>query len=145
MQRQHAFSIGELSRRSGCNIETIRYYERIGILPPAARTASRYRVFSTEDVRRLRFIRRARELDFTLDEIRALLALAARRHGVCAQARALIADHLREVRAKIVELKTIERMLIGAIGHCNVEGPSGCAFFSVMSSIDGILDDALTP
>lgn len=141
IQQRRAFSIGELSRCSGCAIETIRYYERIGILPPATRTAGRYRLYSVEDVRRLRFVRRARELDFTLDDVRSLVALAARGHGVCAQARALIRDRLDEVRAKIAELKAIERMLIDTIGECRSEGPSGCTFISALLSDDETADE----
>jgi len=84
--------IGELSRRTGCNIETIRYYERITLLPPPVRSAGGYRVYETADVRRLAFIRRARELGFTLDEVRALLALSENdRQGACTEARELAA------------------------------------------------------
>ncbi|MHB0734331.1 MerR family transcriptional regulator, partial [Roseomonas mucosa] len=68
---QSGVAIGELSRRTGCNIETIRYYERIGLLPIPARRG-RYRLFGEEDIRRLRFVRRARELGFTLNEVGAL-------------------------------------------------------------------------
>jgi len=69
-------AIGELSRRTNCNIETVRYYERIGLLPTPARRG-RYRLYGGEDVGRLAFVRRSRELGFTLDEVRALLGLAA--------------------------------------------------------------------
>src|SRR3546814_6810124 len=70
-----AIQIGELSRRTGCNIETIRYYERVGLLPIPQRRG-RYRSYAREDVARLGFVRRARELGFTLEEVRALLGLA---------------------------------------------------------------------
>jgi MerR family mercuric resistance operon transcriptional regulator len=73
---QRGLPIGELSRRTGCNVETIRYYERIGLLPPPARNG-RYRSVSAGDEARLVFVRRARELGFTLEEIRALLKLSA--------------------------------------------------------------------
>ena len=76
MPRSDAIHIGELAQKTGCNIETIRYYERIGLLPSPPRSASRYRVYERPDVQRLFFVRRARELGFTLDEVRALLALA---------------------------------------------------------------------
>ena len=78
--------IGELSRRSGCNIETIRYYERIALLPRPARSARRYRLYGAADVRRLAFIRRARELGFALDAVRALLDLLSRRPRRAARA-----------------------------------------------------------
>jgi MerR family mercuric resistance operon transcriptional regulator len=77
--------IGELSRRTGCNIETIRYYERIGLLPAPVRSAGRYRLYDTADWRRLSFIRRARELGLTLDEVRSLVSLSA--GGLCQRSR----------------------------------------------------------
>ena len=76
-------AIGELSRRTQCNIETIRYYERIGLLPKPRRIGGRYRRYDGEDVGRLRFIRRARELGFTLDEVRELMRLAATKRNEC--------------------------------------------------------------
>jgi DNA-binding transcriptional MerR regulator len=77
--------IGELSRRTGCNIETIRYYERIGLLPAPVRSAGRYRLYDTADLRRLSFIRRARDLGSTLDEVRSLVFLSAKDEhvGLC--------------------------------------------------------------
>jgi MerR family mercuric resistance operon transcriptional regulator len=96
--------IGGLSRRTGCNVETIRYYERIGLLPAPPRRG-RYRCYGPEDVGRLGFLRRARELGFTLDEVRALLDLAAGGQSSCAAAREIAAAHLREVRARISDLR----------------------------------------
>jgi DNA-binding transcriptional MerR regulator len=77
MARSAAIQIGELSRQTGCNVETIRYYERVGLLPRPPRSAGRYRLYDTGDVRRLAFVRRARELGFTFDEVRAFLVLSA--------------------------------------------------------------------
>ena len=94
---ERTIPIGELSRRTGCNIETIRYYERIGLIPAPPRRG-RYRSYGPEDVGRLGFARRARELGFTLDEVRALLGLAARGRASCAEARDLAAVHLMDVR-----------------------------------------------
>jgi MerR family mercuric resistance operon transcriptional regulator len=87
---EHAIPIGELSRRTGCNIETIRYYERIGLLPAPPRRG-RYRSYGLEDVGRLGFVRRARELGFTLEEVRTLLCLAAGGPASCTEARELAA------------------------------------------------------
>jgi MerR family mercuric resistance operon transcriptional regulator len=70
--------IGELSRRTGCHIETIRYYERIGLLPAPVRSGGRYRLYDATDFRRLSFIRHARELGFTLDEVRSLVSFSAK-------------------------------------------------------------------
>jgi len=110
--------IGELSRATGCNIETIRYYERIGLLREPARTAGRFRRYSVLDQRRLSFIRRARDLGFTLDEVRSLLRLADRRDNSCAEVRDLAAARLRDVRTKIVDLTTMERILHGMVRQC---------------------------
>mgnify|MGYP002402846300 CR=1 FL=1 len=76
MARSATLHIGELARQTGCNVETIRYYERVALLPRPPRSAARYRLYDLADVRRLAFVRRARELGFTLDEVRALLTLA---------------------------------------------------------------------
>jgi MerR family mercuric resistance operon transcriptional regulator len=104
-----AISIGELSRRSGVNIETIRYYERINMMPHPPRAASGRRVYGEMERRTLAFIRRARELGFPLDEIRALLALAAEGgHQACIDVRDLAARHLADVRAKIADLTVME-------------------------------------
>jgi MerR family mercuric resistance operon transcriptional regulator len=93
-------AIGELSRRTECNIETIRYYERIGLLPPAHRPGGRFRRYDADDVARLRFIRRARQLGFTLDEVRAFMRLAGTEgDDVCAEARRLAAAHVAGIRA----------------------------------------------
>jgi MerR family mercuric resistance operon transcriptional regulator len=111
--------IGTLSRRTHCNIETIRYYERIGLLPAPPRMQGGYRLYSLEHVKRLNFIRRARGLGFTLDEVRALLKLADDRGRTCGEARALASAHLEEVRAKVAALKTMERVLKELIAHCD--------------------------
>jgi MerR family mercuric resistance operon transcriptional regulator len=119
-----AASIGELSRLTGVNIETIRYYERINMMPHPPRTASGRRVYGEVETRTLSFIRRSRELGFTLDEIRALLALSAEQgQEVCADVRHLAANHLRDVRAKVADLRAMERILADAVRRCD-EGES---------------------
>src|SRR5215813_585119 len=101
-----ALSIGELSLRSGVNIETIRYYERIKMLPAPPRTSSGRRVYGPTEIRSLTFIRRSRELGFTLDEVRALLALSADdSKDTCGEMRQVAARHLADIRAKIVDLR----------------------------------------
>jgi MerR family transcriptional regulator, mercuric resistance operon regulatory protein len=125
--------IGELSRRTGCNIETIRYYERIALLRVPARGAGRYRIYDTADVRRLAFIRRARELGFTLDEVRTLLALSANNERACADVRELAESHLAEVRAKIADLRAMERVLADAVRRCAAGGALGCPIIDALS------------
>jgi MerR family mercuric resistance operon transcriptional regulator len=126
-------SIGELSRRARCNIDTIRYYERIGLLPSAIRSAGRYRLYGVDDVRRLTFVRRARELGFKLDEVRALLKLASDRGNTCAQARKLAAGHLADIRAKIADLQTIERVLATTVRRCGAARRVHCPVIEVLA------------
>ena len=126
MARSAGIQIGELSKRTGCNIETVRYYERINLLQAPARSSGRYRLYDTADVRRLAFIRRARELGFTLDEVRALLTLSADRQETCDQVRDLAAHHLAEVRAKIADLRAMERVLADAVQRCTSGELPGC-------------------
>src|SRR5258708_32442635 len=98
LMEQPDIAIGELSRKSGCNIETIRYYERIDLLPKPRRTRSRYRLYGAADVRRLFFIRRARQLGLTLSEVRALPGLAGPGSRSCAQVRGVAAKYVTDVR-----------------------------------------------
>jgi MerR family mercuric resistance operon transcriptional regulator len=111
-------AIGEFSKRSRVNIETIRYYERIKMLPAPSRTASGRRIYREADLRILVFIRRARELGFHLKDIRALLRLGARPTFPCAEASELAARHLQDIRAKLRDLKKLERLLAEAVARC---------------------------
>jgi len=132
-QSPAALPIGELSRRSGVNIETIRYYERINVLPAPPRTANGRRVYGPAETRTLAFIRRSRELGFTLDEIRALLALSAKNgQGTCAEARELATGHLAEVRAKIDDLKAMEQVLADAVRRCDAGEAPGCPLIDAL-------------
>jgi len=134
MGRPGSITIGELSRRTGCNVETVRYYERIGVMPPAPRAASRYRLYDEADVRRLAFIRRARELGFTLTDVRQLLTLAPRQsEGPCAEARELATAHLAEVRGKIADLRAMERVLGYAVGQCAAGNSPACPVIEALA------------
>ena len=126
-----AIPIGELSRRTGCNIETIRYYERIGLMPAPPRRG-RYRSYGAADVGRLGFVRRARELGFTLDEVRALLGLAVGGHASCAEVRNLAASHLKDVRARIADLKRMERVLADSVRACDAGQDPGCPLIEAL-------------
>jgi MerR family mercuric resistance operon transcriptional regulator len=125
-------AIGELSRRTGCNIETIRYYERIDLLPVPARRG-RYRHYGPEDVGRLAFVRRARELGFTLEEVRALLLLSAGGRNACAEVRSLAATHLVDVRTKIDDLRAMEKALAGAVRRCDIGETPRCPLIEALS------------
>ncbi|MCW3837259.1 helix-turn-helix domain-containing protein [Sphingomonas canadensis] len=134
MTLSETIAIGELSRRTRCNIETIRYYERIGLLPKAARRG-RYRSFGLVDVERLHFVRRARELGFTIDEIRALLGIAAADDISCENARTIAASHLNQVRARIADLRRMERVLADTVRACSSGEHMGCPLISTLSAI----------
>ena len=124
--------IGDLSRQTGCNIETIRYYERIGLVPAPPRLG-RYRSYGQSDVRRLRSIRCARALGFTLDEIRTLLALAPDAAHACAQAQEIAEARLMDVRAKTAALRSMERVLAEAVDACASGEQSGCPIIETLS------------
>ncbi len=129
------FSIGELSRRSGVNIETIRYYERVRILPTPHRTASGRRVYSPTEGHTLTFIRRARELGFALDEIRALLALAGGDgSGTCAEVREIAARHLAEIGWKITDLRAMEQFLAETVALRDTGKLSRCPVIETLSA-----------
>ena len=135
MAQRTGIQIGELSKRTGCNIVTIRYYEQIALLPEPARSAGRYRVYDTSAVRRLAFIRRARGLGFTLDEVRALLSLSANdRQDTCANVREVAENHLAYVRAKIADLRAMEDVLADAVRRCAAGEVSGCPIIDALSA-----------
>src|SRR5438128_1517348 len=103
--RSEKFPIGELSKCSGVNIETIRYYERIKLMSPPPRTANGRRVYESSGLRTLVFIRRSRELGFSLDEIRTLLRLGGPERATCREVRDVAAHHLEDVRSKLRDLQ----------------------------------------
>ena len=129
--------IGTLSQRTGCNIETIRYYERIGLLPAPARSPGRYRLYGTAQLKQLTFIRRARALGFCIDEVRTLLKMADDRKRPCAEVRVVAARHLEEVRDKIADLKAMERVLSETVARCAKGGGSHCPVIDALSRTGG--------
>ncbi len=112
------YSRGALSKRTGCNIETIRYYESIGLMPEPPRTQSGHRVYADGHVKRLTFICRCRELGFSLREIRSLLGLVDGGGSSCAEVHALTLDHVTDVQRKIADLRRMERVLSDMAAQC---------------------------
>ncbi len=110
--------IGALARKSGCKVETVRYYEHVGLMPKPARTEGGHRMYSDPQMRRLSFIRRARELGFTIDAIRVLLGLVDGEGQTCAEVEAISRGHLDDVRTKITDLRTMETVLAGMVAEC---------------------------
>jgi MerR family mercuric resistance operon transcriptional regulator len=135
--------IGALAARTRCNIETIRFYEKIGVLEKPARTEGGHRAYARAHVERLTFIRRARELGFTLDEVRALLQLAAASDVPCAEVKDLAATHLAGVRTKIADLGAMQKALTALIAQCDARGDGadqpGCPLIETLltSTTDG--------
>lgn len=129
----HTLTIGKLAKQSGVGIDTVRFYEREGLLPKAARTQSGYRLYSAADVDRLRFIRRAKSLGFSLDEIAELLSLNAAK-GSRASVKKLAQHRLSDLNQKISELTTIRDSLALLVRECSGEGSvKGCPI------IEGVL------
>lgn len=124
----------DLARRTGCNLETIRYYEKIGMMPEPPRTASGYRVYDETHVARLRFILRGRELGFSIEELRGLLQLVDRGAQTCAEVKALTEQHLADVRAKIADLKRIEKVLAATAAQCSGEQVPECPVLEALAS-----------
>ena len=114
--------IGELARAAGVPIDTVRYYERQGLLPLPARTTSGYRQYGHDDVARLRFVRRAKALGFTLEEIRELLGLSARREADMAGMKAAAMQKLADIDDKLAELQRMRAGLDSLIASCPGHG-----------------------
>ncbi|VAW16400.1 Heavy metal resistance transcriptional regulator HmrR [hydrothermal vent metagenome] len=113
------YGIGEVSRRTGVNIETIRYYERIEILPRPGRTEGGNRQYDHEQLKRLFFVKRCRDLGFSLDEIRALLEMVDRDDFTCNDVHAMTITHLAAVKTKLADLKRLERALVEMASQCS--------------------------
>ena len=124
--------IGALSKETGVNIETIRYYERIGIMPKPPRTEGGHRTYDEPQVKRLGFIARSRQLGFSLDEIRDLLSLVDGHKFTCAQVRRLTLDHAAEVTAKIRDLKKLEHVLRDMAEKCSGRRVPDCPIIDVL-------------
>ena len=125
--------IGAAAAASGCHIETIRYYERIGLLPHPARSVSGYREYLPEEVDRLRFITRGRELGFSLEEIRSLLALSDDPKLSCRDVDQLARHHLADVRQRLRELRRIAQELERTIASCAGGKRGQCAILGALS------------
>lgn len=117
-ERSQRLTRGQLSARTGCNIETIRYYERIGILPAPPRSAGGHRLYGNDHWKRLLFIRRSRELGFTLRQVRDLLELVDGGDYTCAEVEAITRAHLDDVRRKLSDLRKLEKVLKDMASQC---------------------------
>ena len=130
--RSHGMPIGELSRLTGVNVETIRYYEKINMLPAPVRTEGGHRVYGPKEARILFFIRRCRELGFTLDQIRALLALGGPGNASCAEVREIAKHHLEDIHAKINDLAKLEPLLSKTVAKCSGKKAPDCPVLDIL-------------
>ena len=121
-----------MARATGCNLETIRYYEKIGIMPDPPRNTKGYRSYDDAHVRRLKFVMRSRDVGFTLEEVRGLLGLVDEQSRTCAEVQVIAEDHLTDVRAKIADLKRIERVLSDTVARCTGDAAPECAVIDAL-------------
>jgi MerR family transcriptional regulator, mercuric resistance operon regulatory protein len=130
--RAQTLTIGELSELTAVNIETIRYYERIKMLPSPPRTAGGRRIYDANHLRILAFIRRARELGFSSSEVRALLQLGGPERASCRQVRDIASHHLDDIRAKIADLRKLERLLAKTVAQCTGTAAPICPVLDIL-------------
>src|ERR1700753_2606250 len=128
-------NIGELARAADTNVETIRYYERIGLLPPPPRTAGNYRDYTAAHASRLTFTRRARDLGFSIDQIRALLDLADEKNQSCEAVDAIARTHLGDVKRKLADLRALRRELDSLIGQCRHGTIAECRIIEALAPL----------
>ncbi len=119
MTRSIGLTRGKLAAATGCHIETVRYYEKIALLPQPKRTASGYRIYGGDDIKRLGFIRKLRALGFTLDETRGLLTLVDGHDYSCGDVQAIAVAHIDNIRAKIDDLRKMETTLDEMVRACS--------------------------
>ena len=132
---RHNLKIGELAKRTGCLVETVRYYEREGLLPEPIRSDGNYRLYGNAHVDRLRFIRQCRSLDMTLDETRRLLNLRDSPEESCCEVNTLIDEHIRHVIDRIAELKALQKQLKELRNLCQkTEAVKDCEILQSLAS-----------
>jgi Cu(I)-responsive transcriptional regulator len=119
-------NIGEVAGKSGVPAKTIRYYEDVGLIPPARRTESGYRNYDDRDLATLRFVQRARSLGFSVKDVGALLALWQDNARASAEVKALAADHVSEIDRKLVELQSMRRTLVDLMERCHGDDRPDC-------------------
>ncbi len=127
-----SMTTGQLAREAGVNVETIRYYERIGILPRPPRTEGGHRAYGPEFVKRLAFVARSRQLGFSLEEVRSLLSLVNENEYTCADIRQMTLDHAAKVRRKIADLRKLERVLREMAAQCHDDQVPDCPIIDAL-------------
>jgi MerR family mercuric resistance operon transcriptional regulator len=126
---------GELAKKTRCNLETVRFYEKIGLMPEPPRSASGYRAYDASHERRLRFVLRARELGFAIADIRGLLRLVDGGGSTCEDILRIAEHHLRDVRSKISDLQRLERTLAQAVAACSGDRVPDCPVIDALGAM----------
>lgn len=121
----HVLTIGQLAKAAGVTTPTIRYYEEIGLLPKAGRSAAGQRVYAESELKRLTFIRRCRDFGFSIDQVRVLAGLSISADQDCSQVRDMAHTHLGEVQEKLAELKALEASLEAFVAQCDTACSGG--------------------
>lgn len=129
------YAIGQMSRHTGVNIETIRYYERIGIMPKPDRTDGGNRQYDHEQLKRLFFVKRCRDLGFPLGEVRALLAMVDRDDFTCNEVHKMTVEHLKSVKQKLGDLKRLERSLQKMAAECGKGDVPDCPIIDTLFDV----------
>ena len=127
------YSIGQLAKAARCKVQTIRYYEQIGLLPEPERNAGNQRIYSQNSKDRLAFIRHSRELGFSLDQIREILTLSDDPHHSCSEVDSIARTHLREVESKIKRLQSMRHELKRMLSECTGNRVADCRIIEVLS------------
>lgn len=131
--KNRSFAIGMLARLTGTSVETIRLYERIGLIPAPGRTGRNHRFYELSHLNRLSFIRRTRDIGFSLDQIRALLDLSDNRNHPCEALDVMARGHLAEVQQKIDDLKALQAELERIVAHCSYSTLADCKIIEALS------------
>lgn len=129
-------TIGDLSKVTGTKVETIRYYERIGLLAAPPRTAGNYRAYGDAALGRLSFIRRARDLGFGIDQIRALLSLSEKKKRSCKAVDAIAREHLADVEVKLADLMALRCELASIIRQCGCGTIADCRIIEALAPVN---------
>jgi len=138
MNSNERFSIGELSKATGVKVVTIRYYEHVKLMPEPARTEGNYRIYSREHLRRLQFVRRCRDLGFTLDQLRDLLRLSVQSRRRCSGIDRITANHIKEIESKIADLGRLAVQLRRIKNGCPGKGRiADCRILAALSPSSG--------
>ena len=137
MAAKSPLSIGALAKATGTTVEAIRWYERVGVLPAPERTSGNYRAYGAAHLERLSFVRRARDLGFTLDQVRELLQLADGRERPCDAVDRAARQHLEEVERKIADLEALRHELRDLIGQCRHGTVAECRIIGALSPSGG--------